>query len=661
MDILNVQSLVAQGFITDIASIDPNNAYITIGVYQPGNRPAGSGNNTYPSYAIPVSEFLNGSSAVTGAQNGLNLVGTVTELGGTLIHNTDIDIAGFSMLFKNGSYPILFLDPSKQQVAIGSNNPNAMLDITAVGSGTVGLNLNTASTQDAKLHFRTNNSLTPRTQVYLENSTQTFNVYTVNSDSIFWNGNGLAQSKTLTLFTNTTAKFENNLGIGVTASSNARTHIQGIDSTSSNYALKVDNSASSPLLYVRNDGYTGVNLSTFSYRFQVGNDIDGNGLVLSTVANQPLVLLGKNTVSVPTGYLGIYDTNGNTKVALSANQYCVSDYINTGLNFGIGAIFNPSSGASAKLHVQGVDATASNYALKVDNSASSPLLYVRNDGIVSIGKTLQIQRYNYSGTQAFWMEANSIEDTEMNTLNADLIFKNKYSSGSNVESIRFTKEGIIKVADTSYISIGAYNVTTDKYGYLSSASNTTSGVGLKFEVCQPANTTGFIAMQIENTGNVGIDTTPTAKLHVQGTDSTYSNYALKVDNSASSPLLYVRNDGSLVIGDISTKYFEFNPAFDYTSIEIGGSAFSMGVNYFSLDDRYNFVQSDGYDLINGITNNFVVRDYSALNTFFKISSTGVISAPLLPISNAGLLTGDFYVDTAANILANGDKVVGWKV
>jgi len=358
-----------------------------------------------------------------------------------------------------------------------------MLDVVSNGSGTIGINLNTSSTQDAKLYFRTNNSASARSQIYLNDSTQTLNFYTRNNDTIFWNGNGLAQTKTLTLFTDTTVKFESNVGVGISPNSTSRFIIQGIDSTSSYYALKVD------------------------------------------------------------------------------------------------------------------------------NSASSPLLYVRNDGIVSIGKTLQIQRYNYSGTRAFWMEAtNSTEDTEMNTLNANLVFKTKYSGGVNSESIRFTREGIIKVADTSYISIGAYNVTTDKYGYLSSASNTTSGVGLKFEVCQPANTTGFIAMQIENTGNVGIGTSPTARTHIQGVDTT-SNYALKVDNSASSPLLYVKNDGFVSINQNSIGA---------AKLEITGGSY-QGI----------YVQSSGQIALNSLDNTgFANKAETNSGTAYRANLSGISSIGL---------------------------------
>lgn len=48
-------------------------------------------------------------------------------------------------------------------------------------------------------------------------------------------------------------------------------------------------------------------------------------------------------------------------------------------------------------------------------------------------------------------------------------------------------------------------------------------------------------------------------------------------------------------------------------------------------------------------------------SMFSVSALGKLKAASLPTSNSGLVTGEFYVDSAANILANGDKVVGWKV
>lgn len=230
--------------------------------------------------------------------------------------------------------------------------------------------------------------------------------------------------------------------------------------------------------------------------------------------------------------------------ATSSDTIGDSQIFDDGTNVGIGTI-----APTATIHGKGIDATSSNYALKVDNSASSALLYVRNDGIVSIGKTLQIQRYNYSSTKAFWIEADITENTLMSTQNADLVFKTR-SSGT-VETMRMTNAGKIIINNGSYLTLGVLDPTLDKYAYIDSAGNITASAGLKFSVCTTGTTTGMVAMQIEAGGNVGIGTSPTARTHIQGVDATSSNYALKVDNSASSPLLYVANNGNVSIG-IST-------------------------------------------------------------------------------------------------------------
>lgn len=158
----------------------------------------------------------------------------------------------------------LVVNGSNGYVGIGTASPNAMLDIIASGSGTVGLNLNTSSTQDSKIHFRTNNAASARSQIYLEDATQTLNVYTVNNDTIFWNGNGLAQVKTLTLFTNNTAKFENFVYVGTNIT------LDGLDTT--NYPLSIHSS--------RNDLTRIQNLNTGNTQtdIQIGNNNGANSI-----------------------------------------------------------------------------------------------------------------------------------------------------------------------------------------------------------------------------------------------------------------------------------------------------------------------------------------------------------------------------------------------
>lgn len=183
-----------------------------------------------------------GGGTLTGANNGLSVSGTTVQLGGALIQPTLINALGANTFDILTSYGLLGL----------GSIASVALDIQAIGSGTIGLNLNTSSTQDAKLYLRTNNAATARGQIYVEDATQTLNVYTVNNDTIFWNGNGLAQVKTLTLFTNTTAKFESNVGIAVNVDPSSRLTINGIDNTIANYAFKANDFFGNPLLYIGN-------------------------------------------------------------------------------------------------------------------------------------------------------------------------------------------------------------------------------------------------------------------------------------------------------------------------------------------------------------------------------------------------------------------------
>ena len=60
MDIVKIQSLIAQGRVVSSTDIDPTQAYVQIGVYQPNNRKIGSAVETYPSFVIALSELTSG-------------------------------------------------------------------------------------------------------------------------------------------------------------------------------------------------------------------------------------------------------------------------------------------------------------------------------------------------------------------------------------------------------------------------------------------------------------------------------------------------------------------------------------------------------------------------------------------------------------------------
>jgi hypothetical protein len=169
---------------------------------------------------------------------------------------------------------------------------------------------------------------------------------------------------------------------------------------------------------------------------------------------------------------------------------------------------------TAKFHIKGSSSTSAMYALKVDNSSSSPLLHIRNDELFTIGSVGGSSRANVNlgNSQQFNINANDYATFTM--------------SDGNVEWFR--------ISPTTY----------NEANISSSGILTIYGGG--------ANT--LYTRWNESSGGVGFNTqNPSARIHVVGSNSTSSNYALKVDNSSSSPLLYVRNDGNVGIGTSSPK------------------------------------------------------------------------------------------------------------
>lgn len=58
MDIVKIQSLIAQGRVVEAADINADETFLQVGVYQPNNRRIGSGNaDTYPPFAIALSQL----------------------------------------------------------------------------------------------------------------------------------------------------------------------------------------------------------------------------------------------------------------------------------------------------------------------------------------------------------------------------------------------------------------------------------------------------------------------------------------------------------------------------------------------------------------------------------------------------------------------------
>lgn len=105
--------------------------------------------------------------------------------------------------------------------------------------------------------------------------------------------------------------------------------------------------------------------------------------------------------------------------------------------------------------------------------------------------------------------------------------------------------------------------------------------------------------------------------------------------------------GSTAAGDDTT----FRHCFPFGNVHIGyDEASSAGVTKLTIRGRGT----------TNATHTLSVQD-STTAVLFHISDDGTIAAAGLQTGNVGLASGDLYVDTAANILANGDLVVARKV
>lgn len=133
----------------------------------------------------------------------------------------------------------------------------------------------------------------------------------------------------------------------------------------------------------------------------------------------------------------------------------------------------------------------------------------------------------------------------------------------------------------------------------------------------PLYTNGIARGIILNTGDFGFGTiSPTSRVHIVGLDSTSSNYALKINNSASSPLLYVRNDGYSAFGSLVSS---INP-----HIEIGG-AWTLNYVHFTGTGTSNgfFINTDGTDYQDGFVK-IVGNSSSNLGSFFEPSGSSAV-------------------------------------
>jgi len=358
-------------------------------------------------------------------------------------------------------------------------------------------------------------------------------------------GNIVQQDATKLFWDNT----NNRLGVG-TNSPSATGHFLGSGTTSSTYGLQIHNSTgSNNALVVRDDGNVGMNTTTPSAKLHVvgsGATSATYGLKVdnSTGSNNALVVrddgnVGMNTTT-PSAKLHVVGSGATSatyglKVDNSTgsnNALVVRDDGNVGMN---------TTTPSAKLHVVGSGNTSATYGLKVDNSTGSNNAFVvRDDGFIGIGTSSPSERLHiYEGR--FLLETSN-SGNSLKVKQRDSTLSSVIAVFNNDESTTFS----IRVYGTAtpYPNLALISSGHGKDTVVDIGS---SPVGT-WSVRNSDLTTYYHS--IISTGDMGVGTIGVSgtRLTVKSSGNTSATYALKIDNSSSNPLLYVRDDGRIGVG-----------------------------------------------------------------------------------------------------------------
>jgi hypothetical protein len=324
-----------------------------------------------------------------------------------------------------------------------------------------------------------------------------------------------------------------------------------------------NNSGVSDIIMKGNQGIQFMNpLDTFYTKILAGAQGSNLTLTLPTTAGssgQFMQTNGAGTLTWASALTGSL-TSGRVPYASGASTLTdTSLFVFDGTKLGVG-LTTPT----ATIHLAGATADSTAFALKVDNSGGSGLWYVRNDGGITSTTTSNNRTVSfYANSITHFSTGNNPSNdygvaigTEWGTSgNTGLLYMIKSTAASVTLQTTATNSysQYIQYAGTTRLNTEVYGNTYA--GVLQGTSVISSISGGKVWVASrggdiwlgdtDAGSTPKMYVMY-STGNVGIGVSPdtTARLHVKGSDSTSSNYALKVDNSSSTALMYFRNDGN---------------------------------------------------------------------------------------------------------------------
>jgi len=203
--------------------------------------------------------------------------------------------------------------------------------------------------------------------------------------------------------------------------------------------------------------------------------------------------------------------------------------------------------ATAQAHIQGQDATAANFALRVEDSAGNRIMSSRNDGktffgprfcYLSSSNIISGGEFNMVAEQLFLLDS-TISEVRIEALNKPLIF-NTWHGGATNNEVAFAGRGA--AGFSSFVR--TYDVTTTETGFKTYIGASAAVGDTNFRHC-------FVYGNV----HIGYDelvNTNTTKLTIRSRNALQTENNLLLEDNASAVLLKVRNNGEVNMPSLPT-------------------------------------------------------------------------------------------------------------